>query len=62
MNTSLKKSSSDRVFFGVCGGIGQYTGIDSPMIRLGFIIGTIFTGSLLFWIYLILALVLKTEE
>jgi phage shock protein C len=59
---SLYKSSNDRVLFGVCGGIANYLNIDSPFIRLGFIIGTIFTGSLLFWIYLILALVLKTEK
>jgi len=48
MNTRLKKSYSDRVFFGVCGGIGKLTRIDSPLIRLAFIIGTRFSGSLLF--------------
>jgi phage shock protein PspC (stress-responsive transcriptional regulator) len=60
--SSLSKSRSDRVLFGVCGGLAKKFNIDSVLIRLGFIIGTIFTGSLLFWIYLILGLVLKTEE
>lgn len=58
----FKKSKSDRVLFGVCGGIAKTFGIDSPLIRIAFIIGTIFTGSLLFWIYLVLALVLRTDE
>lgn len=58
----LTKSKTDRVLFGVCGGLGEYLEIDSPMIRLAFIFGAIFTGSLLFWIYLILALVLRSDE
>lgn len=59
---SLSKSKSDRVFLGVCGGIGRQSGIDSPIVRLAFILGTIFTGSILFWIYLVLGVVLPTEE
>lgn len=58
----LSKSKTDRVFFGVCGGLSESTGIDSPLIRLGFILGTIFSGSILFWIYLILGLVLPTRD
>jgi phage shock protein C len=59
---SLKKSKTDRVFLGVCGGIAKSTNIDSPIIRLAFIFGTIFTGSILFWIYLLLGIVLPIEE
>lgn len=58
----LKKSKTDKVLFGVCGGVSKLLGIDSPLIRLLFIIGTIFSGSLLLWIYLILAIVLRTDE
>ncbi len=58
----IKKSKSDRVFLGVCGGLAESTGIDAPIIRLGFILGTIFTGSLLFWIYLILGLILPSRD
>lgn len=54
----MKKSKKDKVLFGVCGGIGKNIGIDSPLIRLLFIIGTIFSGSILFWIYLVLAIIL----
>jgi phage shock protein C len=59
---SMKKSKNDRVFLGVCGGIAKEIGIDSPLVRIMFILGTIFTGSILFWIYLLLGVVLRTEE
>lgn len=58
----LSKSTNDRVLFGVCGGLGKYLGIDTPLLRLVFILGTIFSGSLLLWIYLILAVVLRNDE
>jgi phage shock protein PspC (stress-responsive transcriptional regulator) len=60
--TRLHKSKTNRVLFGVCGGLSDSLGLDAPFIRLGFIFGAIFTGSLLFWIYLILALVLPTRD
>lgn len=58
----LTKSIKDRMIFGVCGGLGDYLSIDSSIIRIGFVIGTILTGSILFWIYLLLAIVLPTEK
>lgn len=62
MIMNLKKSKTDRVLFGVCGGLSESLNIDAPFLRLGFIIGAIFSGTMLFWIYLILAVVLKTSE
>jgi phage shock protein PspC (stress-responsive transcriptional regulator) len=50
------------MIFGVCGGLAQATGIDSSLIRLGFIFGAIFTGSILLWIYLGLAILLPIED
>jgi phage shock protein C len=58
----LYKSKKDKVLFGVCGGLSESTGIDAPIIRLGFILGTIFTGSILFWIYLVLGLILPSRD
>lgn len=59
---SLHKKSSNKVLFGVCGGLAESTGLDVSIVRLGFLLGAIFTGSILFWIYLVLALILPTEE
>jgi len=58
----LAKNSHDKMIFGVCGGLAKSTGIDSSLIRLGFVFGAIFTGSILFWIYLLLGIVLPIDE
>jgi phage shock protein C len=60
--SKLHKSNKNRVFFGVCGGLADNVGVDAAVLRVGFLLGAIFTGSILFWIYLGLALVLPTEE
>lgn len=60
--TKLYKSKSNRVLLGVCGGLADATGIDAPFLRLAFVLGAVFTGSMLFWLYLLMALVLPTKE
>ncbi|NBU33525.1 PspC domain-containing protein [bacterium] len=54
--------SKNRTLFGVCGGLAKYLNIDVSILRVIFILGTILSGSLVFWIYLLLALVLPNEE
>lgn len=46
----MRKSSTDRVFTGVCGGIAESLGINSIWVRLLFVFG----GGVLFWVYLAL--------
>jgi phage shock protein PspC (stress-responsive transcriptional regulator) len=46
----------------VCGGLAENIGVDAALLRIGFCLGAIFTGSILFWVYLLLALVLPTED
>jgi phage shock protein PspC (stress-responsive transcriptional regulator) len=58
----LTKSPTDKMVFGVCGGLANWTGIDSSIIRLGFVVGAIFSGSILFWIYLLLGIILPTQD
>jgi len=60
--SKLTKDLDNRWFFGVCSGLSKYTGIDVTIIRLGFIFGAIFTGSILFWFYIILALAMPKED
>lgn len=58
----LKRSRSDRVFMGVCGGIGQKIGIDANLVRLvwaAFSIGSIGMGVL---IYVLVGLFLPEEQ
>lgn len=61
-NFPLKRSSSDRIFMGVCGGIGQKLGIDANLVRLvwaAFSIGSIGMGVL---VYVLLGLFLPEEQ
>ena len=43
MKTVLYRSESDRMLGGVCGGLGDYLGVDSTFIRLFFVL--LFFGS-----------------
>ena len=53
----LFRSRDDRMIAGICGGLAEYFGIDSSIVRLVFVFGAIFTGSGLFWVYLAMLLI-----
>lgn len=57
----LVKSSSDKKFLGVCGGLAQRFGMDSTIIRLLFVLATIigFGSPILF--YFILAIIMPND-
>lgn len=40
----LYRSEKDRLIAGVCGGLGEYLGVDSNAVRLVWILGTVLTG------------------
>ena len=41
----LYKSSTDKKLAGVCGGIAEYFGIDSTLVRLGWVVFSLLGGS-----------------
>lgn len=53
----LFRTRRDRKFLGVCGGIANYFGFDPTVVRIIFVLSTIFYGSTLL-IYIILGIVL----
>jgi phage shock protein C len=59
-NKKLYRSRTDRMLGGVCGGLGEYLGLDSTIVRLIFVI-LLLTGTAGFWIYLILLVVIPEE-
>ena len=53
----LFRSRTDRMCAGVCGGLGQYFGVDATLVRLFFVIATILTGGLVILVYLVMWIV-----
>lgn len=58
MSTRLKKSHTDKMISGVCGGIAQAIGWDSTLIRIIFVILTFIGWGSPIILYFILALVM----
>lgn len=56
----LYRSRSDRIISGVCGGLGQFFGIDSTLLRIIFVLLAIFGGSGII-IYLVMWLIVPEE-
>ncbi len=52
----LTKSNNKKIA-GVCAGLAEYMDIDPTIMRVAFALG-LFLGTLSFWVYIILALVL----
>ena len=61
MQKELKRSSSDSVICGVCGGIAEYFGIDSNVVRLVWAAVSLFAGSGII-LYIIAAFLLPKDE
>ncbi len=59
-NKRLYRSRTERQIAGVCGGLGNYLGIDPTVVRLLFILGLVFVGGTLL-AYLVLAIVIPEE-
>ena len=57
MAQKLKKSFTDKALFGVCGGIADFFGISSFIVRLIFL----FTASVSVWVYVLLLWSLKDK-
>lgn len=56
----LRKSAYDRKLCGVCGGIGEFFGIDSTVIRVAFALLALFGGSGIL-AYIVCALIIPPE-
>ncbi len=56
----LTRSQYDRKVAGVCGGIGEYLGIDPTVIRILFVVG-FFMGGQGLLLYIILAIFMPEE-
>lgn len=60
MNRRLYRSTTDQMLGGVCGGLGDYLGIDPTFVRIFFFV-MIFGGGFGFWVYLVLWVLIPVE-
>ena len=61
MEKTLRRSRTDKMVAGICGGLGKYFGLDSTILRLVFVLLMIFAGTGLL-VYLIMWLVIPYEN
>ena len=58
---SLRRSKSNRVFAGVCGGLSEFFGISSFWFRLAFLLGVVPGGVPGILVYIIMWMVVPSE-
>ncbi len=57
----MRRSNTDKMIAGVCGGLGVYFGIDPTLIRLAFVL-LLFVNGVGVILYLVLCIVLPSSE
>ena len=60
MTKKLYRSQTDSMLAGVCGGLGAYFNIDPTLIRILFVLSTIFSGAGIL-VYLAMWLIVPEE-
>jgi phage shock protein C len=60
MSRKFYRSRTNRVIWGVCGGIADYFNIDPMLVRV-IAVASLFAGTLGFWIYIIMTIAVPTE-
>jgi phage shock protein C len=56
------KDKQNKVLLGVCAGLSDVLNLDVTLVRIATIVGTILTGSLVLWIYILLGLLLPNKN
>ncbi len=59
---TLRRSRSERMLGGVCGGFAQYFGIDPVAARVAYVLGTLLTGGALVLAYAVFWMVMPEER
>lgn len=57
----LRKSSTNKMLTGVCGGLGETFGIDPTMIRLAWAVLTVFAGTGIL-LYIVASLIIPEDD
>ncbi len=57
----LKRSKTNKMFAGVCGGLAKRFDMDTTMMRIIYVVASLLTATVGFWLYLILWMVIPEE-
>ena len=57
----LRRSRTDKVVAGVCGGFARYLGIDPVVARVIYVVATLVSGGVLIFGYALLWLIMPEE-
>lgn len=57
----LKRSKTNKMFAGVCGGLAKRFEMDATMMRILYVVASVLTATVGFWLYLILWLIIPEE-
>jgi phage shock protein C len=57
----LYRSRANRIIFGVCGGLGEFFGIDTTIVRLVFVVGALLGFGSFILIYIVMFFVVPEE-
>jgi phage shock protein C len=58
----FRRSLTDKKVFGICGGAGEYFGIDSTILRIAFAIFTVFSGGMGIILYFLMYLIVPESQ
>lgn len=58
---TLSKSTTDKQVCGVCGGLAQYLGIDSSIVRIITVVAALFSGGIVGVVYVACAIILPED-
>lgn len=58
MQRRLERSTTNRVFSGVCGGLADYLAVDATLVRVFFVIATFVTAFLFLLVYIVLLILM----
>jgi phage shock protein PspC (stress-responsive transcriptional regulator) len=58
----LRRSMSDKKLCGICGGVGEYFGVDPTMIRIAYVIFTLLSGGAGILIYFLMYLIIPEDQ
>ncbi len=62
MKKLYKTEGPYKMVAGVCGGIAEYFDIDPTLVRVAWVVATVFSFSALFWIYVVCAIIMPRKS